>query len=94
MNNKFYFVYVLFSFKDRELYVGYTENLDFRISEHYRKKVTATKFRLPLILIHYEAYTDSHDARAREKFLKSGFGRAQLKKALQNRLKQVGYKHL
>ena len=91
---KFYFVYVLFSFKDRELYIGYTENLDTRITEHLNKKVSATKFRLPLILIHYEALTDAKDARAREKFLKSGFGRSQLKKALQTRLKQVGYKHL
>ena len=82
MNNKFFFVYVLFSFKDRKLYIGYSEDLTTRTEEHFKGKVRATKSRLPLILIHYEAFTDKQDAKAREKFLKSGFGRSQLKKAL------------
>jgi len=94
MNNKFFFVYVLFSFNDRKLYIGYSENLEGRISEHQKGRVKATKDRLPLVLIHYEAFADRHDAKAREIFLKSGFGRSQLKKALQNRLKQLNYKHL
>lgn len=94
MNQKFYFVYILFSFKDRKLYIGYTENIQARIYEHVKGKVRATKHRRPLILIHYEAFTNKKDAKAREKFLKSGFGRFQLKKALQNRLKALNYKHL
>jgi len=94
MRQKFYFIYVLFSLKDRKLYVGYSEDLTARINEHFKGKVRATKDRLPLILIHYEAFTDKGDAKAREKFLKSGFGRSQIKKALQNRLKQLNYKHL
>ncbi|KKQ42799.1 MAG: hypothetical protein US60_C0012G0004 [Microgenomates group bacterium GW2011_GWC1_37_8] len=94
MNNKFFFVYVLFSFKGRKLYIGYSEDLTARTEEHFKGKVRATKSRLPLILIHYEAFTDKQDAKAREKFLKSVFGRSQLKKALQNRLKQLTYKHL
>ncbi len=57
-------------------------------------KVRATKDRRPLILIHYEAFDSQKDAKAREKFLKSGFGRNQLKKALYNRLKELGYKYL
>lgn len=94
MKQKFFFVYILFSLKDRKLYIGYTETLETRISEHQQEKVRATKKRLPLILIHYEAFTNKKDAKAREKFLKSGFGRSQMKKALQNRLKQLNYKHL
>ena len=94
MNQKFYFVYILFSLKDYKLYIGYTENLESRTKEHLKGKVRATKLRLPLTLISYEAFTDKQDAKAREKFLKSGFGRSQLKKALQNKLKQLNYKHL
>lgn len=94
MNDAFYFVYILFSFKDRKLYIGYTENFESRVNEHQKGKVKATKFRLPLVLIYYEAFTNKKDAKAREKFLKSGFGRSQLKKALQHKLKELGYKHL
>ena len=94
MEVQFFYVYILFSFKDRKLYIGYSEDLKSRAEEHFKGKVRSTKERLPLILIHYEAFTDKKDAKARERFLKSGFGRSQLKKALQNRLKQLGYKHL
>lgn len=94
MKQEFFYVYILFSLKDRKLYIGYSENLKDRINEHFKRKVRATKDRLPLILIHYEVFTNKKDAKTREKFLKSGFGRSQLKKALQNRLKQLNYKHL
>jgi len=87
-------VYILFSLKDNKLYIGYSEKLSERISDHQNGKVRATKNRLPLKLIHYEAFTNKKDAKSRETFLKSGFGRSQLKKALQNRLKQLNYKLL
>lgn len=35
-----YFVYVLFSPKDRKLYIGYTHNIDLRLLEHNSGKVT------------------------------------------------------
>lgn len=94
MNLKFYFVYILFSKKDKKLYIGYTEDLRKRLKEHLKGKVLATKNRLPLILIHYEAFSDKKDAKSREKFQKSGFGRSQLKKAIQNKLKGLNYKYL
>jgi putative endonuclease len=94
MYQKFHFVYILFSYKDRKLYIGRSDDLDIRVSEHKKGRIRATKNRVPLILIHYEAFTNKKDCISREKFLKSGFGRSQLKKALQNRLKQLNYKHL
>lgn len=94
MNQEFFFLYILFSLKDKKLYIGYSENLNGRINEHFKGRVRATKDRLPLILIHYEAFTNKKDAKTREIFLKSGFGRSQLKKSLQNRLKQLNYKYL
>jgi len=83
--DKFY-VYILFSLKDKGLYIGYSTNLRNRLSQHARGKVKSTAFRRPLKLVHYEYFINKADAKAREVFLKSGFGREQLKKALQKTL--------
>jgi len=79
-----YFVYVLHSTKDNKFYIGYTENIEKRISEHMMGNVTATKHRQPLQLIYYEAYVDKRDAKGREKFLKGGSGHRYLNKQLLN----------
>ncbi len=89
-----YFVYVLFSGKDKQLYIGYTNNLKRRLVEHQSGKSPATKNRLPIKLIYYEAYKRWSDATRREKFLKGGAGRGQLKIQLQDLLHDLGYKHL
>ena len=91
MRNKFFYIYIIFSKKDRKLYIGYTENLVARIREHRSGKVRATKNRRPLTLIHYEAFKNKKDAKARERFLKSGFGRSQLKKAIQHLFSEINY---
>lgn len=76
------YVYILRSVKDKELYVGCTQNLKNRLTLHNAKKVVATKHRTPLKLIHYEAFLNKNDAFAREQFLKTGWGRNYLNKAL------------
>ena len=81
-----YYVYILFSLKDQKFYIGYSKNLKQRISQHNYGEVKSTKNRRPLKLIHYEYFIDEGDAKSREVFLKSGFGREQMKKALQNTL--------
>lgn len=91
--NKF-FVYILFSHKDKRLYIGYTTNLGLRLIQHMSGSVTSTKDRRPLLLIYHEVFTDKEDAKAREVFLKSGFGRSQLKKALGQTLSKLKYKNL
>ena len=83
-----FYVYVLFSFKDGNFYTGFTTNLKERLQQHARGEVTATKNRRPLKPIHYEYFINEADARAREVFLKSGFGRNQLKRALKRTLEQ------
>lgn len=50
-----YYVYVLKSKVDGELYIGSTKNLKKRFVEHNTKKVFSTKNRTPLELIYYEA---------------------------------------
>jgi len=81
-----YYVYILFSLLDHKLYTGFTTDLKRRLTEHSHGEVKSTKFRRPLKLIHYEYFINEKDAKAREVFLKSGFGRTNLKKALQRTL--------
>ncbi|KKR76182.1 MAG: hypothetical protein UU21_C0016G0010 [Candidatus Levybacteria bacterium GW2011_GWA2_40_8] len=84
------FVYVLFSIKDRKLYVGFTHNLEQRLRDHSSGNVDSTRARRPLKLIHYEYFTNENDAKSREVFLKSGFGRTQLKLSLKRTLAELG----
>lgn len=82
-----YYVYILQSIKDKQLYIGCTKDLQKRVREHNSGDVRATKVRLPLNVIHYEAFVDKSDAFAREQWLKTGWGRNQLQKMLSNSLK-------
>lgn len=79
--NMFY-TYVLRSLKDGNLYIGWTSDLKNRFNVHNQGKVEATKYRIPLELVYYEACTNKDLAIAREKQLKTGFGRAYLKRRL------------
>lgn len=84
VSNRRYYVYILRSSKDRKLYIGFTNNLKRRLVEHASGKVDSTKNRIPMKLIHYEYFINRDDAEAREKFLKSGYGRIQFKEMLKN----------
>jgi len=83
-----YYVYILFSLKDKNFYVGYTADLKRRFYEHTNGKVESTKNRKPLKLICYEAYLHKQEAEKRELFLKSSDGRKDLKKRLVNTLQK------
>ena len=50
------------------------------------RRVQSTKDRLPIKLIYYEACIDEKDARAREKYLKSGMGKRYIRNRLKNYL--------
>lgn len=81
-----YYVYILRSVNDGGLYIGYSTNLKKRLGEHAKNHVPATRLRTPFKLIHYEYFIHKRDAKAREKFLKSGYGRDQIKAFLKNTL--------
>jgi len=89
LKNMFYYVYVLYSLKDKKLYVGFTNNLKRRIEEHNKGLAKSTKYRQPLELVCFEAYRNRKDAMRREKFLKSGWGRNYLKKVLQSYFQEL-----
>ncbi len=78
----FFYVYVLRSLKDKNFYVGFTENLKERIKAHNDGKSFATKCRRPFELIFYEAYRNKYDALRREKYFKSTKGKTTVKSML------------
>jgi predicted GIY-YIG superfamily endonuclease len=76
-----WYVYILLC-SNGEYYKGCTSNLDERMERHNKGWVEATKNLLPLKLITYLVFTDKYKAYQFEKYLKSGSGRAFLKKHL------------
>lgn len=77
-----FYVYILRSLKDQKLYIGKTTNLKERFKRHQMGKVLATKNRLPIELVFYEAFKNKTDAGRDELFFKSGYGREILKDKL------------
>lgn len=65
-----FYVYILQSKKDKDLYVGYTQDLRRRIGEHNSGFSQSTKSRIPFVLVYYEAYKSHDDAQKRENMLK------------------------
>jgi predicted GIY-YIG superfamily endonuclease len=61
-------------------YVGCTNDLKDRVKRHKAGQVDATKNRLPLELDFYIAFKNQYLAFNFEKYLKSGSGRAFIKK--------------
>ena len=82
-----FYVYILESIKNRNLYIGYTNDLRKRFEEHNRGLNFSTKPYLPWRLIYYEACLNIEDAKRRERYFKKSEGR----KAIKLRLKEYFY---
>ncbi|MBX2829239.1 MAG: GIY-YIG nuclease family protein [Flavobacteriaceae bacterium] len=70
-----FYVYVLYSSGFDRFYVGFTNNLDKRLSEHNSGKNKSTKAFIPWKIVHIENFDSRLEAREREKYLKSAAGR-------------------
>jgi len=75
-----YYVYVLQSRKDTSFYVGLTRDLRQRMNEHQQSETGYTKGHRPLILLTYTAFPTKVLAAKFERYLKSGSGRAFLRR--------------
>ena len=64
-------IYILYSHKDKRLYVGQTNNIANRLCRHNNGHVRATKFRRPLECIYTEECETLAKAYEREKYYKS-----------------------
>jgi len=73
-----FFVYIIKSSKDNKYYTGITDNVERRLKEHNKGKhaTPSTLHRGPFILIYKELCSSRQHARNKEKFWKSGAGRA------------------
>jgi len=80
-----FYLYVLKSTKDSDLYIGSTNNLKRRFQEHQEGKSFSTQFRRPFELVYYEAYKNEKDARLREQTLKL---RGNARRFLKERIKR------
>ncbi|WP_321279051.1 GIY-YIG nuclease family protein [Marinifilum fragile] len=76
-----YYVYILHCSNDK-LYTGCTSNLKERLERHQNGYAPATKNIRPVKLISYITFSDKYKAFEFEKYLKSGSGRAFVKRHL------------
>ena len=63
-------VYILQSQSLNRYYVGYTNDLERRLTEHNRKKGKYTDSGIPWQLVYHETYSTKTEAMEREKFIK------------------------
>ena len=74
-----YCVYALDSLVRNYIYVGITNDLKNRIDRHNKGYERTTKPYRPFRLLLCESYQTRQEARKREKYLKSGYGKEYLK---------------
>ncbi len=77
-----WYVYILRSVADNNLYVGSTKDIHRRLEEHNSGKVDSTKGRKPFESEAYIAVKDQVKAIELEQYFKTGSGNALLKKRI------------
>jgi len=82
LNMKQWFVYALRSLKDNGLYVGISQNPEKRVEIHNKGKTQSTRNRRPFVLVYKQNCNSLKEAREKEKYYKSGFGREILKQII------------
>ena len=76
-------MYYIYSLECKDgFYVGCTDNLRDRLIRHKKGQIPGTKNRLPVKIDFYLAIRDKYKAFNFEKYLKTGSGRAFVKKHL------------
>jgi predicted GIY-YIG superfamily endonuclease len=74
-------MYYVYSLKCKDgYYIGCTYDLEDRLERHKKGHIPATKDRRPVKLHYYFAFQSKYTAYNFEKYLKSGSGRAFIKK--------------
>jgi putative endonuclease len=84
-----YYVYVLFSLKDKVFYVGKTADLEERLKYHERGYVDSTKDRRPLKFLYAEMTPNESDSGHREIYLKTAWGKRYLKARLKDTIYDI-----
>ncbi len=74
-----FYVYAIKSFGKNYIYVGITDNIERRLSQHNSGENKSTKAYKPFIIIHSESFATRPEARMKEIYFKSGVGKEHLK---------------
>jgi len=85
-----FFVYVLRSETSGRHYVGFCSNLTQRLGQHNDGITKSTKNRGPWKLIYKEQFQTRQEAVRRERFLKTGQGREELRRILASMERSAG----
>ncbi len=87
-----FFVYAIRCDND-SVYIGQTQDLQKRWKEHLAGQAADwTSQHKPVSIVHYEEYTSREEGVAREKWLKTGFGRKWIRREIAaGRARQAGY---
>ncbi len=65
-----YTVYILQSKVDSSLYIGYTEDIEKRLTKHNKAKSGYTSRKTPWEVVYTEIFAEKREALKRERFLK------------------------
>jgi putative endonuclease len=65
-----FFVYILYSNKSDRYYVGYTSDIENRVSKHNARSTTSTLSGIPWELVYSEEFKSKTEAIKREKAIK------------------------
>ncbi|MEW5798072.1 MAG: GIY-YIG nuclease family protein [Bacteroidota bacterium] len=85
-----YWVYILYSRSFHQTYIGHTNEVSQRFYRHNRGFVLSTKRYRPWEMIYTEEFTSRSEAMKREKYFKSGVGREEVKRIVEQYLRQNG----
>ena len=77
------FAYVLRSLATGRFYTGATTGLTARLQQHNSNLSRSTKNRGPWVLVHWEEFATLAEALCREKELKTGKGRDEVRRILE-----------
>jgi putative endonuclease len=84
-------VYILYSLKDQQFYIGYTTDFERRMTEHKQGRSASTASRRPFVVLMCEYFMDETDARQREEYFKTTAGKRALRIMLFNVLRKINY---
>ena len=87
MDNTYFWVYAVYNFKHKRLYIGQTQDIHERLKHHNEKKFSGSytsRFDGEWTLIFSEKCESRYDALGRERQLKSYQGREFIKKYINN----------
>jgi putative endonuclease len=74
-----YYVYILKSEKDGNLYIGKTNDVNRRLAEHNSGHTPSLKSRIPLVLLETISCVSEQEARVLEKEYKKGYKREEVR---------------